>query len=380
MFNLTSILLGALFGYLIDPDFGTAAIVGWAIATLAGGFMQMAIQLPSLWREGYRYQAVLFHPGSGLGEVARRALPGIIAASAVEINVLVTTYFAANLERGSVAWLNYALRLAYLPIGLFGVGIGTTALPSLSRSASEKNTTEFRKQFNHALRLAMSFAIPSAIGIAIVSPLLISVLFERGRFTASDTLETARVVRYYAIGLVGYAALKVIVPAFYALGHAKKPMFVSFLAIAVNLFLCMFFTQVGPLDFGIFDLGARGLALATSCSAVLNSLILFLMLRAILERRIDFRRTLMGLGKVAFASAVMGGGVYLLDHLLRHVGLPEILWFNIARLAVLVGFGALIFLGAARFLNIQEAREITDVILRKLKINASSPEAPREDR
>jgi putative peptidoglycan lipid II flippase len=215
----------------------------------------------------------------------------------------------------------------------------------------------------------MCFAIPSAVGMALISHLLIEVLFQRGRFTTMDTMETARVVQFYSFGLIGYAALKVIVPAFYALGQAKKPMLVSFLAIGVNLMLCMLFTRVGPLDFGLFDLGARGLALATSCAAVLNSLILLGMLRNLLEKRMDFRETLAGLGKVGLASLIMGAGVYGARHLFVTINLPNILWISILQVAVLVVLGALIFLAAARFLNVREAREMTDLILRKLHIN-----------
>ena len=295
-----------------------------------------------------------------------RALPGIIAASAVEVNVLVTTYFASHLDDGSVAWLNYSLRLAYLPIGLFGVGIGTAVLPSLSRSATERNLEQFRVQFNHAFRLAMCFAIPSAIGMVIISPLLIGVLFERGRFSATDTLETARVLRFYAAGLVGYAALKVIVPAFYALGKARKPMIVSFIGIAVNFFLCSALTSAGPVDFGWIDLKAKGLALATSCSAVLNAIILMLMLRALLEKRIDFHETLGGLLRVACASAIMGFAVFSLLQLFHVFRMPGLLWSNILQLLLLVGVGALVFLAAARFLKLQEVRELTDLILKKI--------------
>jgi len=365
MFNITSILVGVLAGYLIDPHFGPAAIVGWAIATLAGGFMQMAIQVPSLWREGYRYEPVFSLRDSGIHEVWRRALPGIIAASAIEVNVLVTTYFASHLEDGSVAWLNYSLRLAYLPIGLFGVGIGTAALPSLSRSVSERNLTQFRTQFNHSLRLAMCFAVPSAIGMAIISPLLISVLFERGRFSAADTVETARVLRFYVAGLVGYAALKVIVPAFYALGRASKPMFVSFMGIAVNFILCSVFTSAGPLDFGWIDLRTRGLALATSCSAVLNACILLLLLRSLLEKRMDFHETIGGLMRVLLASGIMAGAVYGLMKLFEFFRLPHLLWSDVLQLALLVSMGACVFMAAARFLNIQEVREMTDLVLKK---------------
>jgi putative peptidoglycan lipid II flippase len=185
------------------------------------------------------------------------------------------------------------------------------------------------------------------------------------------------VLQYYAAGLVGYAALKVIVPAFYALRQARKPMVVSFIGIAVNFILCSTFTSAGPVHFGSINLGTKGLALATSCSAVLNAGILLLMLRSLLEKRMDFRETLAGLLRVGAASAVMGFGVFGLWKLFQVIGIPQVTWLNIAQLLVLVVVGVLIFLAAARFLRIQEVRDLTDMVLKKLY--GDSTEAARKD-
>ena len=367
MFNFSTISIGILIGILVYRQRGPeAAVVGWAVGTLIGGFTQMAVQLPSLWREGYRYQFVLAAEDSGLGEILRRVVPGIIAVSPVQVNVLVATYFASFLETGSVAWLSYAFRLIFLPIGLFGVGIATVVLPSISKYASEKNLTEFRSHFNHSLRLAMCFAIPSAVGMAIIGNLLIGVIYQRGQFTPSDTVETARILQLYAIGLIGYTALKVIVPAFYALGRPNWPMIVSIVSMFVNFFLSLLFVKNEMFDFGIFDLKARGLALATACSALLNACVLLWMLRMLLEKRIDFHETIVGLLRVACASGIMGFAVYGLWQLFRNLRMPDLLWSNVIQLFLLVGVGAWVFLAAARFLKIREVREMTDMILRKL--------------
>ncbi|MBV9464451.1 MAG: murein biosynthesis integral membrane protein MurJ, partial [Verrucomicrobiae bacterium] len=122
MFNITSVVFGCIFGYWIYRDAPRAAVVGWAVGTLAGGFTQAAVQVPSLWRLGWRYEFRFAGPDSGLSDVIKRVIPGIIAVSPVQVNVLVSTWFAASLEAGSVAWLSYAFRLIFLPIGLFGVG------------------------------------------------------------------------------------------------------------------------------------------------------------------------------------------------------------------------------------------------------------------
>ena len=155
--------------------------------------------------------------------------PAVIAASAVQVNVLVNSGFAASLGNGPVSWLNIAFRLMQLPLGIFGVAIGTVTLPLVSNSAAVGNIDEFRGILASGMRLAFLLTIPSAIGLVMLASPIISVIYQHGRFTAEMTRQTAGALQFYAIGLVAYSALKVLTPAFYAIGKRNTPMLVSFL-------------------------------------------------------------------------------------------------------------------------------------------------------
>ena len=271
-FNLGSIIGGVAIGWWLDPNFGARSLVGLAIGTLIGGAWQLAGQFPSLWRVGYKYHADFQWRDEGVRTVLTLMGPAVIAASAVQVNVLINSGFAASLGNGPVSWLNIAFRLMQLPLGIFGVAIGTVTLPLVSKSAAVGNVDEFRAILARGIRLAFLLTIPSAIGLAMFASPIISVIYQHGRFNAEMTRETAGALEYYAVGLVSYAVLKVLTPAFYAIGKRNTPMIISFFAIGANLFLNWLFT---------FRLGwgHRGLAFSTSLVATINFLLLYALMR-----------------------------------------------------------------------------------------------------
>src|SRR6266852_1861737 len=250
------------------------------VATLTAVFMsaitllgivfapQLIGQFPSLWKVGYRFHPDFHWRDEGVRTVLTLMGPAVIAASAVQVNVLINSGFAASLGNGPVSWLNIAFRLMQLPLGIFGVAIGTVTLPLVSKSAAVGNMDEFRAILARGIRLAFLLTIPSAIGLAMLASPIISVIYQHGRFNAEMTRETAGALQFYAVGLVSYAVLKVLTPAFYAIGQRNTPMLVSFLAIGANLFLNWLFTfRLG--------LGHRGLAFSTSLVATINFLLLY---------------------------------------------------------------------------------------------------------
>src|SRR6202050_15983 len=296
-FNLGSIIAGWLLGWWFEPSFGPRAILGLAIGTLIGGGMQLLVQLPALRRAGY-----VFHPDfkwrdAGVRAILRLMGPSVIAASSTQVNVLVNSVFASQLGDGPTFWLTVAFRLMQLPLGVFGVALGTVALPLLSRMAASGNTPAFRSELARRMRLAFLMTTPASIGLMVLAEPIISVLYQHGRFGAFETAESAGALRFYAIGLCAYAALKVLVNAFYALDKRKTPMVVSFIAVALNLVLNWIFTrQLGW--------GHRGLALSTACVATSNFLILYFLMRSHLGR-LESRAMLTLLTRVALASALL---------------------------------------------------------------------------
>ena len=255
-FNIGSIVGGVLLGAWIDPQFGPRALIGLAIGTLIGGALQLGVQLPQLRRLGYHFRPDFAWRDAGVSAILALMGPSVIAASTTQFNVLINSMFASTLGDGPIFWLSIAFRLMQLPLGLFGVALGTVTLPLLSRLAVAGDMGAFRGELSRGMRLAFLLTVPSTVGLMMLAEPIISVLYQHGRFDAHQTAQAAGALRFYAIGLCGYAALKVLVNAFYALDRRKTPMLVSFLAVALNLLFNWIFTfqsRLGASRAGVLD-------------------------------------------------------------------------------------------------------------------------------
>jgi putative peptidoglycan lipid II flippase len=361
-FNLGSIIGGVALGWWLDPHFGARSLIGFSVGTLIGGLWQLTAQFPSLRRAGYGFKADFAWRDEGVRTVLTLMGPAVIAASAVQVNVLINSGFAARLGDGPVSWLNIAFRLMQLPLGIFGVAVATVTLPLISRSAALGNTTEFRGALAHAMRLVMLLTIPSAIGLMILAEPIIGLIYQHVRFTSAATLQTAGALRFYAIGLVGYSAVKVLAPAFYALDKRNLPMLVSLFSIGLNVALNWFFTFR-------LELGHRGLALSTSLVALTNFLILYVMMRRYVGR-LETGVMLRTLGKLLLAGALLAGLCFLAQRI--GIAAPgEPLWRRAAALVVTIASGAAVFFGAAYLLHVAEVRDVVALVRgRLLKVRA----------
>jgi putative peptidoglycan lipid II flippase len=358
-FNLGSIVAGVLLGLWLDPRFGERAILGLAVGTLIGGALQLSAQLPALRRLGYRYRPDFHWRDPGVATILGLMGPSVIAASTTQVNVLVNSVFASRLGDGPTFWLTVAFRLMQLPLGIFGVALGTVALPLLARMAAAGNTQAFRSELARGMRLAFLMTIPASIGLMVLAEPIISVLYQHGRFGPHETAESAGALRYYAIGLCGYAALKVLVNAFYAIDRRKTPMVVSFVAVGLNLLLNWIFTVH-------LGWGHRGLAFSTACVATSNFLILYFLMRAHLGR-LESRAMGVLLGKVALASLALlvvawGGGRLLLAD-----WASEAFWPKLGSLALVMACAAVAFFACATALRIGEVRDLAGALQRRLR-------------
>jgi putative peptidoglycan lipid II flippase len=362
-FNLGSIVAGVVLGYWLDPHFGPRAILGLAIGTLIGGALQLLAQLPTLAREGYRFHPDLRWRDPGVRAILRLMGPSVVAASTTQVNVLVNSVFASELGDGPTFWLTVAFRLMQLPLGIFGVALGTVALPLLARLAATGNSTAFRSELARGMRLAFLMTIPASVGLMVLAEPIISVLYQHGRFGVHETAESAGALRFYAIGLCGYAALKVLVNAFYALDRRKTPMVVSFIAVALNLVLNWLFTRE-------LGWGHRGLALSTACVATSNFLILYFLMRAQLGR-LESRAMLVLLAKVALASAALFAVCWTGGHYLLADWAVQPFWPKCASLTLVILTGAAAFFLCASALGIDEVHDIAAALRRRLRRAAS---------
>ena len=355
-FNIGSIVAGVAVGWWLDPHFGQRALIGLAVGTLVGGAFQFLVQLPVLWRIGYRFRPNFAWRDSGVRTILVLMGPAVIAASAVQVNVLVNSTFASYLEKGAVAWLSIAFRLMQLPLGIFGVAVATVALPMVSKSAAVGNIAGFRSALAHGLRLVFLLTIPSAIGLFCLARPIIAVIYQHGRFSAEATNQTAAALQFYAIGLVAYSAVKVLAPAFYALDRRYLPMLISLLSILTNLVLNWLFTfRLG--------LGHRGLALSVSLVAIINFLLLYIMMgryAAGLETGVLIKT----LSKIVVAGAALAGLCWLaLQFLFASTSLT--LWQELVDLTITIVLGIAIFFGAAYLLRVGEVHDVVVLVRRR---------------
>jgi putative peptidoglycan lipid II flippase len=351
-FNIGSLGFGLALGFLVGPRIGLSPIEGMAYGVVLGGAWQLLWQAPSLLRAGFAFRPRVNFSHPGLRNILALMGPAIVGNASVQVNVMVNTNFASSITdaaghviNGPVSWLGYAFRFMQLPLGLFGVAIASATLPSVSRSAATGDMNEFRHTLARSLGMIFLLTIPSSVGLAVLGDSMIAAVYQGGRFRAYDTHQTALALSCYSIGLAGYAAIKVLAPAFYALNDARTPMLVSLASILINVIAASSMVKFA-------GLGHAGLALSTSLVALFSSIALF----EVLRRRIggiQGRRLSASFAKITAASAMMGAVCALSSASIGH-------WIGISRtarvidLAVSVPLGLIVFFAMAKWFRLPE--------------------------
>jgi putative peptidoglycan lipid II flippase len=329
-------------------------VFGWAVGTLAGGLAQLLVQLPSLRRLGFRLRADWAPRDPDLRSVGRLMAPATVGLAAVQVNIFVSSIFASR-EPGAVSWLDYAFRLLYLPIGLFGVALGTIATAGLARRAAERDMEGLRATLRQSLSLLAYLTLPATLGLMALGVPVVRLLYQHGRFTAADTAATASALFLYSFGLLGYTGVKVLAPAFYALGTPRVPLAASALAVFTNLTVILLLHD---------SLGYRAIALGTALGSLLNAA----MLLGVFQRRVG---GLLGhglvrpLGRMLLAALAMGGVAWSaargLEHALGTNGVKAVLATGLAPVAV----GVLVYLGLTHLLRVDEAQLLVAMAARR---------------
>ena len=337
------------------PVFSERALYGVTLGVLLGGLAQLGMQLPSLFKLGFRFKWELNLSDPRLRQVWALAWPSMIAGAAVQVNVLVNGMFASEID-GARSWLNCAFRMMQFPIGIFGVAIATVTLPAVARLHAKGAMAEAGKTIEEALRLAFFLTLPAAVGLAVLAPDIIQVIYQHGHFSAASTAATASALRAYAIGLAAYAAIKVVTPCFYALDRRRIPLNVSL--VGIGLCISLNFALVK-----IFHLGHVGLAATTGCIAILN----FTQLAIYLRRDVHFGavRAWFRFGILVGGSAgVCGLTAWLLKHWL--VGFGQSFPFMVLALGIEIGVAGLVYFGLTHVCRITETHYIVGLMRKKL--------------
>ena len=325
LFNIGLIVGAVVIAPNVDPP-----VMGLAWGVLLGGFGMLAFQLPFL-RGRLHFHLRLRLNDDDLKRLLALMGPTVLGLVVVELNVLVDNKLASRLVDGSIASLQYAVRLFQLPLGVFAIAVATALLPQLSRLAAPSSREQFVETLRNGLRLATLVLLPATVGLIVLGEPIVGLVFEHGAFTADDGARTLGALHFLSLGILGYGMTYLATRAFYALQDTKTPMVISSVAVGVNVALDL--VLIGPM-------GVDGLALATAVAGTVQLLLSL----AILSRRLGtaLTRTLTGDGvQIALTAALMGAAVYGVDQGLVSSNLGDAVRTGVGLLVGLVSYGGI---------------------------------------
>ncbi len=338
-----AVILACLCSTQFGEATGLAPIYAVAVAALIGGTAQAAVQWPTLRKAGFRLRPNLGrHPQ--LKRLVAFLVPALIAISVVQVNLLIETNLASRMGDGPVSWLLYSFRIAHLPFSIISGGVAVAALAGLSVLASQDRHEEFRKGLLGAVNLNSFLILPASVGLFFLAEPVVALLFERGAFTADDTVATAGMLRMYAIALFGIGQQRVLVPVFYALMDPKTPMWIALGIVAFKLPVA--WALIHPLGMGVDGIPASHAVLAT---------VEVVLLLAFLQRKVGglWSGLIVPHAKILVACGVLGVVLWPVRDVTGLMLFP-----------VSAG-GALVFLIAAHVLGLQESRQVVGRFLKR---------------
>lgn len=347
LFNVGVIACAVLL-YRYMPNMGWDPIASVALGVIAGGFLQIVIQIPLLRRVGFKYRPRMNLNHPGLKRVLFLVLPVAAGLAATRINVLINTFLATLLEEGSVSYLSYSFRLMQLPIGLFGVAVATVSLPRLSEQVSRNEMDMVRSTFSYSMRLVFTLTIPASVLTAALAKPICSLLYERGSFTHADTIFTSQALIFYSLTILGAGASRVLASTFYSLKRPRTPTRISLVCVVANISLNLTL---------MWFIGFRSMALSTSVASLLN---MFLLLAAVRNALGEYgaKAVLWTALRVLIASLTMGAATWLCYFWLS----TRIGSVSLASRAILLiiplALGGTVFLVVSRLMRIGEVRQV----------------------
>lgn len=322
LLNICLITVGLVF----VPSVETAKAA--AMATTFAGILQAVLLYWGVRRQNVRLSLIAWpRLTSRVAKVMALAVPGTIAASGTQINIIVSQSLA-SFEVGAKTWLYYADRLYQLPLGLVGVAVGVAILPRLSRAArSDDQATSFRTM-DEGIGLALALTLPAAAALAIAPQFLLEGIFTRGAFLTSDARNAGLALMHYAWGVPAFVLIKVLAPAFFAHEDTKTPMKYALGSVVINIIFGagLFFWLQSK---GVY--GFPGLGIATSLAAWVNVILLagrLIRLGWYKPGKVFLSR----LVRSVIATALMCVGLYLTLHhqeLIRTIGMDSKLFMTL---------------------------------------------------
>jgi putative peptidoglycan lipid II flippase len=338
----------------------SSASAALAVGVLVGGVFQFFLQVPQLVRRGMNFRFGVSFTDPGVRRVARLMVPGFLGIGIAQINLLVDTIFAnaKRMPEGSLVSLYVADRVTELVLGGYAIAVATAILPMMSHQAASGDFDAVKKTLGFSLRIVCFITIPAMVGLVILREPIVEVLFQHGLFVAESTRLTARALLYYALGLPAFAAVKLIVPAFYSTQDTRTPVRVAGVSLGANILLNILFL------FYFFPKLQNGApALASALAGYLNVSILFVVFR-LRFGRLGTREIFVSVAKIAICSAGMG---VLCWAALRysHFALIEQFLTRLVVFIAMIAGATLAYLGLAWMFRCNEIREVYGIAVRR---------------
>ena len=329
---------------------------GLVVGSVIGVILEVAILLPVVFKKGYRYSRAFSFNDPYVIKVVALALPVMLGSAVQQLNVLIDRMLASGLSEGSISALNFANRLNGFVYGLFSLSISVVIYPLLSRLSAEKDMEGFKDKLTRALNVITLIILPITIGAMVLRQPIVSILFERGQFDSRATFMTASALLFYSIGMVFYGYRDILNRSFYAMQDTKTPMLNGLITVGLNIILNIILVKF---------MKHNGLALATSLSAIIMTILLFMNLRKRMGG-IGGRKLTEVFIKRGAASLAMGIAVYGLNKLIAGIDLSGKL-IELLVLGLIILFGALIYFALIYILKVEEMRWFVDMIKNRIK-------------
>ncbi|MBN1858492.1 murein biosynthesis integral membrane protein MurJ [Candidatus Bipolaricaulota bacterium] len=338
MFNV-GMILGAVFLWRWFPG---QPVYGLALGGLLGAIGQLLVELPAARLTGYKFRPSFWPLHPQIHRLMRLMVPAAAALLVAQLNMLVDNKLASHLAAGSISSLQYAMRLFQLPLGVVAVSVASALFPRLSAARTLEDDSRFRSLFRNGFSTSLALLLPATTGLVLLAPPIIGLLFEHGAFLASDTAQTASVLRLYAVGILPYGWVYLLTRTCYAKQQSALPLIASTAAVAVNIALDLLL---------VGSFGVQGLALATALAGWTQAAVLAFFLRTSFRPLRRFAEDSMRIGA---ATAVMIGALYAFQAIRMPLSEDIKVLFSILLGAAAYALAAFL-LGLFRSLKIPEA-------------------------
>ena len=334
--NLTYIIYLSLF----VEKFG---LTGFAITTVLAFFVQFVINVPKFKKLGYKYKLEVDFKHKDLKKLFLLMLPIIISTATMQFNLFINKSFAMSLYEGATSILETANKVTLLTYEVFAVAVSMIIYPILSTFIAQNNHEEYKKSLVKAINIINLVMIPAAIGIVILREPLISVLFQRGKFTLSDVQSVSTALIFYSPTMIAYGVRDVLNRAFYSAKDTKTPMIYSMLGVVINVIFSAVLYR---------HMSVSGLTLSSSISSVVITLLLLIQMNKKFNG-IAFNSIIKTLGKISIASIIMGLVVYLIKNVII-MNMASTLIINLMILLLCATVGMAFYFALSYFLKIEE--------------------------